>query len=80
MTASNVNLLPEQCAVLRTLCLYALSYPDSLLHLRIVAMLSASRRSVLRHIRSRRVLCEVGVKYLYIVSCRDWPGALVIRL
>ena len=29
---------------------------------------------------SCRVLCEVRVKYLYVVSCRDFPDALVIRL
>jgi len=45
----------EQCAVQRTLCLNALCYPDSLIHLRIVAIFSASRRSVLRHVSWRRV-------------------------
>jgi hypothetical protein len=42
-TFSNVNFLPEQCAVLRTLCLYLFSFPDSLFHLRIFAILSLSR-------------------------------------
>jgi len=46
MTFSNLKSPPEQCAILRTFCFYFFSYPDSLLpHLRIVAILSASRRS-----------------------------------
>jgi len=58
------SLQPDDCfvrtftawawAVQRTLCLYALSYPGSLLHLRIVAILSATRRSVLRHVSWHR--------------------------
>jgi len=65
MIRSNVNLLPEQCAVLRLFCLYLFRYSDSLLHW---------RRSC--RVTWHRVLCEARVKYLYIVSCRDWPGAL----
>jgi len=46
VTFTNLNLPPEQWAVVRTFCLYLFDYPDSLiLHLRIVAILSASRRS-----------------------------------
>jgi hypothetical protein len=75
----NLNLPPAQCAVLRTFCLYLFSYPDSLiLHLRVVAILSASSRSC--RVTLRRVLCEIRIKSLYAVSCRDWTDSLVIRL
>jgi len=65
MIFSNVNLLPEHCAVLRLFCLYLFSYSDTLLH---------SRCSC--RVMWRRVLCEVRVKYLYVVSCRDCSDAL----
>jgi len=74
MTVSDANLLPEQCAVLRTLCLYALSYPDSLLNLRIVAILSTSRRSVLRHVGSRRVAFSVRYVLNIYISFRAGIG------
>jgi len=46
MTVSNENLPTEQCAVLRTVCLYTCIHPDCLLHLRIVAIFSVSRRTI----------------------------------
>ena len=65
MTFSNVNLPPEQCAILRTFCLYHFRYPDSLIqscrNCRVTSRRVTSRRVTSRRVASCSVLRIVAI-------------------